>query len=765
MLVNDPQRTIAMKRAPHSSLKSKARILPSLLIALTMCAAAGPAPPAHETERRVDGLLARMTLQEKVGQLQQLDSIPNVWRVRDEHRDLIPRGLVGSFLNVRGARNINEAQRMAVEQSRLKIPLLFGFDVIHGYRTIFPIPLGEASSWDPAAVERSSQIAAAEAAATGLKWTFAPMVDIARDPRWGRISEGSGEDPYLGAVIARARVRGFQGDDPSAANRILACAKHWVAYGAAEGGRDYNSVDLSEQTLRTIYFPPFRAALEAGAGTVMSSFNTINGVPASANPFTLTQVLRKEWHFDGLVVSDYESVKELLAHGVAVDDADAARQALLAGIDMEMVSRLFGNHLPRLVEQGLVSRSVLDEAVRRVLRIKFRLGLFERPYADLAREANVVGTREHRAAAREIAGRSMVLLKNDQGVLPLKPQIRSIAVLGPLADDRDAPLSHWRGDGRVEDVVTLLAGIQARAAGRQGMTVAHAKGCEIEGGSTDGFAEAVRLARQAELAIVAVGEASAMSGEAASRSSLDLPGHQLDLVKAVHATGTPTIVVLFNGRPLTIGWVADNVPAILEAWLPGTEGGNAIADVLFGDVNPGAKLPVTFPRVVGQVPLYYNHLNTGRPPEADNRYTSKYLDVPSEPLFAFGHGLSYTRFQLSNLKLSRRDIPPDGRLAVSVDVQNIGDRPGDEVVQLYIRDLVASVARPVKELAGFERVSLQAGETKTVRFELGPERLGLYNRQLQFVVEPGEFRVTVGTSSTGGLEDRFEVVGATSSNH
>ncbi|MGC1719091.1 MAG: beta-glucosidase BglX [Isosphaeraceae bacterium] len=753
-----------MKRAPHSSLKSKARILPSLLIALTMCAAAGPAPPAHETERRVDGLLARMTLQEKVGQLQQLDSIPNVWRVRDEHRDLIPRGLVGSFLNVRGARKINEAQRMAVEQSRLKIPLLFGFDVIHGYRTIFPIPLGEASSWDPAAVERSAQIAAAEAAATGLKWTFAPMVDIARDPRWGRISEGSGEDPYLGAVIARARVRGFQGDDPSAANRILACAKHWVAYGAAEGGRDYNSVDLSEQTLRTIYFPPFRAALEAGAGSVMSSFNTINGVPASANPFTLTQVLRKEWHFDGLVVSDYESVKELLAHGVAGDDADAARQALLAGIDMEMVSRLFGNHLPRLVEQGLVSRSVLDEAVRRVLRIKFRLGLFERPYADLAREANVVGTREHRAAAREIAGRSMVLLKNDQGVLPLKPQIRSIAVLGPLAEDRDAPLSHWHGDVRVEDVVTLLAGIQARAAGRQGMTVAHAKGCEIEGASTDGFAEAVRLARQAELAIVAVGEASAMSGEAASRSSLDLPGHQLDLVKAVHATGTPTIVVLFNGRPLTIGWVADNVPAILEAWLPGTEGGNAIADVLFGDVNPAAKLPVTFPRVVGQVPLYYNHLNTGRPPEADNRYTSKYLDVPSEPLFAFGHGLSYTRFQLSNLKLSRRDIPRDGRLAVSVDVQNIGDRPGDEIVQLYIRDLVASVVRPVKELAGFERVSLQAGETKTVRFELGPERLGLYNRQLQFVVEPGEFRVTVGTSSTGGLEDRFEVVGAPSSN-
>jgi len=752
-----------MKRAAHSALESQARIVPSLLIAAMLCAAAGPAPPAPEIERRVDGLLARMTLQEKVGQLQQLHSVPDVWRVRDEHRDLIPRGLVGSFLNVRGARNINAAQHMAVEQSRLKIPLLFGFDVIHGYRTIFPIPLGEASTWDPAAVERSARIAAAEAAATGLKWTFAPMVDIARDPRWGRISEGSGEDPYLGAVMARARVRGFQGDDPAAADRVLACAKHWVAYGAAEGGRDYNSVDLSEQTLRSVYFPPFRAALEAGAGSVMSSFNTINGVPASANPFTLTQVLRKEWHFDGLVVSDYESVKELFAHGVAVDDADAARQALLAGIDMEMVSRLFGNHLPRLVEQGLVPRSVLDEAVRRVLRIKFRLGLFERPYADEAREAYVVGAREHRTAAREIAGRSLVLLKNNQGVLPLKPQIRSIAVLGPLADDRDAPLSSWRGDGRVEDVVTLLAGIQARAAGRGGLTVAHARGCEIDGGSTDGFAEAVRLARQAELAIVAVGEASALSGEAASRSSLELPGHQLDLVKAVHATGTPTVVVLYSGRPLTIGWVAEHVPAILEVWLPGTEGGNAIADVVFGDVNPGAKLPVTFPRVVGQVPLYYNHLTTGRPPMADNKYTSKYVDVPLEPLFAFGHGLSYTRFQLSNLKLSRRDIPPDGRLVVSVDVKNVGDRPGDEVVQLYIRDPVASVVRPVKELAGFERVSLLAGETKPVRFELGPERLGLYNRQLQFVVEPGEFRVFVGTSSTGGLEDRFEVVGATSS--
>jgi beta-glucosidase len=733
-------------------------LLLSAFAVMGVSANAGSAPPGREIEARVDELLARMTLEEKVGQLQQLDSVLNVWRVRDDHKRLIPRGLVGSFLNVRGARNINEAQHLAVEQSRLKIPLLFGFDVIHGYRTIFPIPLGEASSWDPAAVERSARIAAAEAAATGLKWTFAPMVDIARDPRWGRISEGSGEDPYLGAVMARARVRGFQGDDPAAPDRVLACVKHWVAYGAAEGGRDYDAVDLSERTLRTVYFPPFRAGLEAGAGTVMSAFNTINGVPATANPFTLTRVLREEWQFDGFVVSDFESVRELLAHGVATDEADAARQALKAGVDMEMVSRLFADHLPRLVERGQVPKAAIDEAVRRILRIKFRLGLFEHPYADEAREARVLASREHQAAAREIAGRSMVLLRNEREVLPLSPRVRSIAVIGPLADDPDAPLSHWRGDGRVEDVVTLLAGIRSKVADRPGVQVAHAKGCEIEGGSTEGFAEAVRLARQSEVTIVAVGESSSMSGEAGSRSSLDLPGHQLDLMKAVHATGTPTVVVLMNGRPLTIGWAAEHMPTIVEAWLAGTQGGHAIADVLFGDVNPGGKLPVTFPRVVGQVPIYYNHLSTGRHPKEENRYTSKYLDVSWEPLFPFGHGLSYTRFRLSNLKLSRGSIPVDGRLDVTVDVENVGSRTGDEVVQLYIRDMVASVARPVRELAGFERITLMPGEKKTARFELGPERLGFYNRQLQFVVEPGEFRVIVGTSSVGGLEERFDVV-------
>jgi beta-glucosidase len=759
----DARKAFAMSQARCRYKQTCSSFFLTVFVITGFAAVSGSAQTAPEAERRINDLLAKMTLQEKVGQLQQLDGDPNTGRVKDEHRDLIRRGLVGSFLNVRGARNVNEVQHMAVDQSRLKIPLLLGFDAIHGYRTIFPIPLGETSSWDPAAVERAARVAAVEASAAGLKWTFAPMVDIARDPRWGRISEGSGEDPYLGSAMARARVRGFQGQDPAAPDRVLACVKHWVAYGAAEGGRDYNTVDLSEQTLRTIYFPPFRAALEAGAGTVMSSFNTINGVPASANPFTLTDVLRKEWLFDGFVVSDYESVKELIAHGVAANEAQAAQKALTAGIDMEMVSRLFSNQVPRLIQEGRISEANLDEAVRRVLRIKLRLGLFERSYVDEARETKAMGAQEHQAAAREVAARSMVLLKNEGGVLPVSSQFKSIAVLGPLADDRDAPLSHWRGNGRPEDVVTLLAGIRARFANRQDVQVSHANGCNVEGGNADGYAEAVRLARQSQVVILAVGEASAMSGEAASRSSLDLPGQQLGLAKAVQATGTPTVVVLYSGRPLTIGWVAEHVPAIIEAWLPGTQGGHAIADVLFGDVNPGGKLPVTFPRMVGQVPIYYNHLSTGRPPKADNKYTSKFLDVDSSPLFPFGHGLSYTRFRLSNLQLSARSIPANGRLAASVDVENIGDRIGDEVIQLYVRDVVASVARPVKELAGFERLTLRPGERKTARFDLGSKHLGFYDHRVQFVVEPGEFQVTAGTSSEGGLTDHFEVTGTTAS--
>ena len=747
---------------------------------------------AADTERRINELIARMTLEEKLGQLQQLDGD---WTgtYRAEHPEMVRQGRLGSTLNVRGAARTNELQRIAVEQSRLKIPLIFGFDVIHGYRTVFPIPLGEAASWDPAAAERSAAVAAAESRAVGLHWTFAPMVDIARDARWGRVAEGAGEDPYLGAAMARARVRGFQGDDYSRPDKVVACAKHWVAYGAAEAGRDYNTVDMSERVLREVYFPPFKAAVDAGVGTLMSAFNDLNGVPTSGNPFTLTGVLRGEWKFDGFVVSDYESVREMLNHGMPADEAEAASMGLNAGVDMEMVSRLYNKHGAQLFKDGRLRQATLDEAVRRVLRVKFRAGLFDNPYADEARERTSLLTRENLAAAREVAARSMVLLKNERGTLPLDKNVRSVAVIGPLADDPQNPLGSWSGDGKPEDTVTLLAGVRAKVSPQT--RVLHAKGVAIEGpgvtgnfhdkpvtatnaggtnvtqaGSIDpariattpvgaeALAEAVRVAREADVVLLAVGETAAMSGEAASRTSLDLPGRQLELIQAVHATGKPYAVVLMNGRPLTINWVAENSPAILETWFAGTQAGHAIADVLFGDVNPGGKLPVTFPRAVGQVPLYYSQKSTGRPP-TDQKYTSKYLDVPVTPLYPFGYGLSYTEFVLSNLHLSAPRIRPDGRLEVSVDVTNAGRRAGDEVVQLYVKDVAASVTRPVRELKGFERVTLRPGERRRVTFTLTPEHLGFYNREMRFRVEPGAFRVFVGHSSVGGLEAGFEVAG------
>jgi len=709
----------------------------------------------RDIEQTVNSLLSQMTLEEKLGQLQQLDGEGN-GNFRPEHLDLIRKGLLGSTLNVRGARRTNEVQRVAMTESRLKIPVLFGFDVIHGYRTIFPIPLGEASSFDPSMAERSAAVAAQEANNAGLRWTFAPMVDIARDPRWGRISEGAGEDPFLGAAFARARVRGFQGDNYGAPDKILACAKHWVAYGNAEGGRDYNTTDLSENTLREIYFPPFKAAVDAGVGTLMSSFNAVNGVPASANAFTLTKVLRDEWKFDGFVVSDYTSVKELINHGVAANEEDAAAAALNAGVDMEMVSRSYNTFGSKLLQQKRLSQATIDEAVRRILRIKFRLGLFDHPYTDEAREPFSLLRTNSIHLAREIAGRSMVLLKNERETLPLNKNAGSIAVIGPLADDRRAPLGWWAGDGKDENTVSPLAGIKAKVSGQT--KVGYARGCEVKGDSTAGFQEAVNLARASDVAVVFVGELHEMVGEAASRSTLDLPGRQMELVQAIQATGKPTIVVLVNGRPLSIEWIAGNVPAILESWMGGTESGNAIADILFGDVNPGAKLPVTFPRSVGQVPMYYNHMNTGRPPEAENRYTSKYIDSPWTPLFPFGYGLSYTTFKISNLQLSAPRIPANGKLTVSVEVENTGKRTGDEVVQLYIRDLVASMTRPVKELKGFQRVTLQPGEKRRVEFVLAQEHLGFWNREMRYVVEPGEFRVMVGANSAELIEAKFEVI-------
>ena len=700
-----------------------------------------------------------MTLEEKLGQLQQLDGEAN-GNYRPEHIELVRRGLLGSTLNVRGARKTNELQRIAVEQSRLKIPLIFGFDVIHGYRTIFPVPLAEAASWDPVVVERAAAVAAAEASAAGVRWTFAPMVDIARDARWGRIVEGAGEDPYLGAVLAGARVRGFQGRDYSAPGKVVACAKHWVGYGAAEGGRDYNTTDMSEHRLREIYLPPFKAALDAGVATFMSAFNDLNGVPASANPFTLTRVLRDEWRFDGFVVSDYESIREVINHGLAAGESEAALAALSAGVDMEMVSRLYGKYIPALIREGKISQAIVDNAVRRILRIKFRLGLFEKPYTDETREQAIISSRSNIDAAREVAARSIVLLKNEPKVLPLKKDVRSIAVIGVLANSQADMLGSWSGDGRKEDAVTLLDGIRTKVP--RTTSVTYAKGCTVSGADGTDEAplvdEAVRVARESDVVIVAVGESADMSGEAASRASLDLPGRQLELVKAVVGAGKPVVVVLFNGRPLTINWIADKAPAILETWFGGVQAGNAIADVLFGDVNPGGKLPVTFPRLVGQVPLYYAHKNTGRPPDPANKYTSKYLDVPVTPLYPFGYGLSYTAFRLTNLRLNAPSIRPNGRITVSVEVENVGGRAGDEVVQLYIRDVVASVTRPLKELKGFERITLKAGERRRVEFTLASEHLGFYNREMRFVVEPGEFRVFVGTNSAEGLEASFRVL-------
>ncbi|MPY86293.1 MAG: glycosyl hydrolase [Luteitalea sp.] len=758
-----------------------------------------------DVERRIEALLAKMTLAEKLGQLQQLDGEAK-GQYRPEHLELARRGLLGSTLNVRGARRVNELQRVAVKESRLGIPLIFAFDVIHGYRTLFPIPLGEAASWDPDAVERAAAVAATEARAAGVHWTFAPMVDIARDARWGRIAEGAGEDPYLGAVMARASVRGFQGDDYSRPNRVVACAKHWVAYGAAEAGRDYNTVDVSERTLRSIYFPPFKAAVDAGVGTIMSAFNDLNGVPASANRFALTEVLRDEWHFDGAVVSDYNSVVELVNHGIARDKAEAASRALEAGVDMEMVSRAYVTHGARLVDQKRLSLATIDEAVRRVLRVKLRAGLFEQPYADEARERSVLLTPEHRDAAREIAGRSMVLLKNENNRLPLAPSIGSLAVIGPLADDRESILGNWTGDGRPEDAVTVLEGIRTAVSNAtsvryaEGVTIsvesllspvgserpirqaqgranegpdrlrqgygesAEARSAKAEGPSLQGVAAddqgieaAVRIAREAEAVVLVLGETGAMSGEAASRSELDLPGRQLELAKRVLHVDKPTAIVLMNGRPLAIPWLAEHADAILEAWFPGTEGGHAVADVLFGKVNPGGKLPVTFPRNVGQVPIHYDYKRTGRPPSASDKYTSKYLDVPWTPLFPFGHGLSYTTFELRDLQVSASRIAADGTLTVSAEVANVGRRPGDEVVQLYVQDVVASVTRPVQRLRGFERLTLAPGATRRVSFTLGPADLGFYDEQMRWVIEPGEFRIRVSNSSEGGLTERFEV--------
>jgi beta-glucosidase len=724
-------------------------------------------PPAAEPapyEAEVQALLGRMTVEEKLGQLQQLawtgDTGPGGGQTAKAEK-AARQGRLGSVLNIYGAKTTNTLQRMAVEESRLGIPLVFGLDVIHGMWTTFPIPLAQAASFDPAVATRDAEVSAKEARSNGVHWAFSPMMDVTHEPRWGRISEGSGEDPYLTAAIAAAKTRGYQGDDLRAKDRLAACAKHFAAYGGAEGGRDYNTVDVSEARLRNLYLGPFLAAVDAGVATVMASFNTIGGVPAHGNRHTLTEILKEDWEFGGVVVSDYNGIQEMTVHGFAADHADAGRLALNAGVDMEMASTTLADHGKRLLRGGDITTARLDDAVARILRLKFRLGLFDHPYAD---EDAAIGepTKASRAAARETAARTLVLLKNtparkeETALLPLSPSASAIAVVGPFADSTDLRGS-WAGPwADAFPPVTVLDAVKDAAPKAQ---VSHARGVDPAGEDTGGIAKAAAVARAAEVAIVVVGEASALSGEAAVRSDISLPGQQEKLIAAIADTGTPFVVVQVSGRPLTMGGWLDSAPAVLQAWHPGIEGGNAIADVLFGTVNPGGKLPVSFPRSAGQIPIYYNHENTGRPYDPDNKYTSKYLDLADGPQFAFGHGLSYTTFDIGEPKLSVSRVTADAlregdTVEVAVPVRNTGKREGDEVVQVYLRDPVASLVQPVRRLCGFRRVTLGAGKSATLRFRLGAEDLGFWthDRDGTFTVEKGEIQIYAGNSSLARSE-------------
>lgn len=709
-------------------------------------------------ESKIDSLLAIMTLEEKIGQLTLYTSDIDVTgpTIREGYKEDIRNGNVGSIFNAYGAEYTRMLQKIAVEETRLKIPLLFGYDVIHGHKTIFPMPLGESASWDLDAIEKAAQIAAAEAAAEGLHWTFAPMMDIARDPRWGRIAEGAGEDTYLATEIALARIKGFQGDDLQDLYTVLACAKHFAAYGAALAGRDYNTVDMSDRVLREVYFPPFKAAVEAGVATFMTSFNEVDGIPATGSKYLMTDVLKEEWGFNGFVVTDYTSINEMVPHGVVANEKEAAELAINAGVDMDMQGGVYQEHLADLVKAGKVAESQINESARRVLRMKYLIGLFEDPYrySDTKREKEVVMSQEHLAAARDISRKSIVLLKNEGNILPLKKNTKTLAVIGPLADSKRNMIGSWSAAGDYTKAVTLLEGL--KAAVPPSTKILYAKGANINDDTTKWIAEAVKVAQKADVIILALGEDAQMSGEAASRSFIGLPGVQLELAKVMKKTGKPIVAVLMNGRPLTINWLDENIPSILETWFLGTQAGHAIADVLFGDYNPSGKLPVTFPKSVGQIPIFYNNKNTGRP-MSDQKYTSKYLDISNEPLYPFGYGLSYTSFSYSNLKLGKPVYKMDENIDVTVTVTNSGKVAGEEVVQLYIRDLVGSVTRPVKELKGFKKIQLEAGKSQQVKFTLTKSDLAFYTRNMDFKAEPGDFKVFVGTNSRDVLEADFKL--------
>ena len=765
---------------------------PLCLAQTTSAKARRPAPQVHSLsspaiDARVEKLLARMTLEEKIGQLVQYSAGqptgPGTGRTGDD--DMIRKGQVGSLFNVTGADKVNALQKIAIEQSRLHIPLIFGLDVIHGFRTTFPIPLGMASTWNPDLVQRAARVAAKEASASGVRWAFSPMVDIARDARWGRMAEGAGEDPFLGAALARAYVRGYQGEKLDALDSVAACPKHFVGYGAAEGGRDYNTTEISEHTLREIYLPPFHAAVDAGAVTLMSAFNSLDGVPASANPFTLTQVLRKEWGFRGFVVSDWGSVGELIPHGIANDGATAARRAFLAGVDMDMVSNLYHENLLQQVRSGRIPQSAIDEAVRRVLRVKFALGLFDHPYTGESNEEKSMLQPDSVALAREVAEQSFVLLKNSpaggaEPLLPLPASVGSVALIGPAADDAGNMLGSWAGEGRAEDAVTLRKALVQKLGEDR---VHYARGADYLDGSEADLAAAVEAAKKSDVVLLALGEDGPnMTGEAASRAHLGLPGHaQQKLLEQVVAAGKPVVLILFSGRPLTIPWAFEHVPAALAAWFPGIQAGPALVDVLFGEANPSGRLTVSWPRFVGQEPLYYDALSTGRPangvdlshPPADakEKFISRYLDEPNSPQFPFGFGLSYTTFRYGPVRLGARQLDAarvatmlrgneaKPVLTATAEITNTGKVAGEEVVQLYLRLQGTTMSLPVRELKGFQRVSLKPGESRTVTFDLTPDAFAFWNAQNHLTVEPAKVTIWVAPDSARGESATFELTG------
>jgi beta-glucosidase len=747
--------------------------LTSLFFSCLLCSA------QHKTiDQKVDSVLRLMTLDEKIGQMNQYngdwEATGPITRDGDKQNQ-IKRGMLGSMLNVTGVDHTRTLQELAM-QSRLKIPLLFGQDIIHGYRTIFPIPLAEAASWDLDAIEQSSRIAAIEAAAAGIHWTFAPMVDIARDPRWGRVMEGAGEDPFLGSMIARARVKGFQGKGLGNTDAIMACAKHFAAYGAAIGGRDYNSVDMSLRQLYEVYLPPFKAAAEAGAATFMNSFNDLNGIPATGNRYLQRDILKGQWKFKGFVVSDWGSVGEMIQHGYAKNNYEAAKLAANAGSDMDMESRSYIQNLAKLVKEGKVSVSVIDDAVRRILKKKFEMGLFDDPFrfCNEEREKAQWNNENNLKIEREIARKSIVLLKNDRvrgsRLLPVQPgglsgqqsnEPAKIAFIGPLVKSIKDHLGFWSYDWPDDTarVSSLWNAFEQRLQSRAKML--YAKGCSITDTSRAGFAEAVDAASQSNIVIMYVGEARDMTGEAKSKSNLHLPGVQEELIKAVAATGKPVILLIGAGRPLIFNWAADSIPAILYTWWLGTRGAEAIVDVLFGDYNPSGKLPISFPRAEGQVPIYYNHYNTGRPAtsDSDRFYRSSYLDLSIYPKYEFGYGLSYTTFQYSDLKLSKKKIKANEKIEVSLKLSNTGSYAGEEVVQLYLQDRFGSVVRPVKELKDFQKINLKPGESKIIHFTIDKEKFSFFNDQLRWITEPGEFVLMIGSSSEDiRLKDEFELV-------